>query len=146
MLKLIVIGFIALSFSSYISYTLYTSNLGLSEMKKSSIEKMTTSIMDDLDRAMPLIKKAGYDVTSIQAQLSIPPEVTTSFELQTVVSKKQQEIILKALQDNAIGTLVLKSLMGAFELDESISMKNLQLKKIHITISLPPYVTVEYEK
>ena len=142
--SLIIKGFLALSFSSFIVYSLLSSNLSINELKKVSIEKMTSSILDDLDRAMPLINQAGYKVFSIQAQLSLPPKVNAIFELDKSIDKKKQKIILEALDDNVIGKLVLSSLIQAFSIDESISIRKMDLTKINIAIALPPSVTVDY--
>lgn len=146
MFKLMLYGFFAAIFSSVTLYMLITTDLGLSDLKKVTVSKMTNSITDDLDAAMPLIEKAGYSITGLEAELSLPPEVTTSFELVKVVDKKIQEQILDSLKNNKIGELVLRSLMQAFTLNENVSVKDMNLKSIEITISLPPYVTIQYEK
>ena len=62
------------------------------------------------------------------------------------VDKKKQKQILDSLKSNRIGELVLSSLMQAFALNKNVSIKDMQLKAIEITISLPPYVTIQYEK
>jgi len=146
MFRLTLIGFIALSITSTLIYFMVTKSLGLNDVKIAAIEKMTTSIISDLERAMPLIEEAGYQISSVEAELSIPPEVTTAFELEKVVPHEKQKKLLKALDGNAIGKLVLGSLMQAFTLEKSISIKDMKMKTIEITISLPPFVTIEYEK
>ena len=144
MLKLIFRGFIALSITSLISYYLVTSNESLTTLEHTLVQEMTTGITDELNSAMPLINQAGYKVFAIQAQITLPPRVNAIFELDHFVEKSKQEIILKALEGNTIGKMVLSSLMQAFELDETISIQNMDLKRINITISLPPAVTLDY--
>ena len=146
MFRLIIYGFFAAILSSSALYMLLTSNLGLNDIKVATVEKMTNSIMDDLNMAMPMIEEAGYSISGLEAELSLPPEVTTSFELIKVVDKKEQKQILDSLKSNRIGELVLSSLMQAFALNKNVSIKDMQLKAIEITISLPPYVTIQYEK
>lgn len=146
MLRLIVYGFIALSTTSTIIYFLLTTTLGLSDIKSASIEKMTTSIMNDLNHAIPLIEEAGYTMSSVEAELSLPPEITTEFELEKIVKEEKQLKLLKALENNRIGSLVLSSLMQAFKLNENISIKDMPMKSIGIVISLPPFVKIKYEK
>lgn len=146
MFKIIMIGCIALLFSSGIVYTLISTNMNFSEMKTASMKKMTKSIVDDLDAAMPLIRKAGYDLDAIEATFTLPPEVKTIFILEKMVEKKKQEMILKALENNAIGKLTLNALINGFELNDVMTIKSMKLKLIHITITLPPSVTLEYEK
>ena len=144
MYGLIIKGVIALCITSFISYELLTSESSLFDLKSELVQKMTTGITDDLDRAMPLIHEAGYKVFAIQAQLSLPPRVNAIFERETIVEPRKQKIILEALQDNAIGKLVLESLIDAFALNKKVSIKNMKLKKINITIGLPPSVQMDY--
>ena len=146
MFKLILYGLIALSLSSVTLYTLSTSDITLKEIKSASVEKLTNSIMNDLNEAMPLIEKSGYKISSLEAELSLPPEVTTFFEIVKIVDLKQQKKILDSLKGNRIGELVLGSLIQTFILNKKVSIENMKLKTIQITISLPPYVTIEYEK
>jgi len=140
------IGFVAFLLSSSMVYMLISTNMNFSEMKTASMKKMTKSIVDDLDAAMPLIQKAGYDLDAIEATFTLPPEVKTIFILKKIVEKKKQEMILKALEHNAIGKLTLNALINGFALNDVMSIKSMKLKLIHITITLPPSVTLEYEK
>jgi len=144
MYKLIFRGFLALAVTSFVSYKILISDVNLASLERSVIKELTVTITNDLDKAMPLILQAGYKVFSIQAQLSLPPKVTAIFELDHIVTRKKQEVILKALDDNTVGKLVLMSLMQAFAIDETISIRNMELKKINVVIGLPPSVTVDY--
>lgn len=146
MFRLIIYGFIAMSISSVIIYLLFTTNFGLNDIKSASVEKMTTSIMNDLNQAMPLIEKAGYKMSAVEAELSLPPEITTEFEVEKIVENEKQLKILKALDNNTIGKLVLTSLMQTFKLNEKISVKDMPMQSIGIVISLPPFVKIKYEK
>lgn len=146
MFKLLIYGFFATIISSVLLYMLFTSKLLPSDIKTATVEKITSSIMNDLDEAMPMIEKAGYSISALEIELTLPPEVTTSFELTEVVERKKQEQILDSLEGNKIGVLVLSSLMKTFALNKEISVKDMNLKAIDITISIPPYVTIQYEK
>ena len=144
MYKLIIQGFLALTLTTFISYKLINSDVNLIELKNASIEHMTKSITDDLDRAMPLINAAGYKIFSIQAQLSVPPKVFAIFEYDRLVDKETQDMLVKALDDNTIGQLVLIALIDAFKIDKTIQLKNMELKRINITIGIPPSIIVDY--
>jgi hypothetical protein len=144
MYKLIFNGFLALCLTTFITYKLIKSDVNLIELKNASIAHMTQSITDDLDRAMPIINTAGYKVFSIQAQLSLPPKVFAIFEYDRYVDNKTQDMLVQALDDNMIGQLVLISLIDAFEIEKTISLKNMELKRINITIGIPPSIIVDY--
>ena len=144
MYKLILQGLLALIFTSFISYKLINSRVNLIDLKNASIKQMTKSITGDLDRAMPFINAAGYSIFSIQAQLSVPPKVFAIFEYDKLVDEKTQEMLVKALDDNTIGKLVLIALIDAFKIDKTIVLKNMKLKRINITIGIPPSIIVDY--
>ena len=146
MFRLLFIGFVSCVAASMIIYALATSDLTLNEIKIASIEKVVSSMMDDLDRAMPLIEKAGYTMSAVEAELRLPPELKTIFQRKEVVEKGKQELILKALENNRIGHLVLQMLMQTFSFDEKVAIKDMKLEMIHIVISFPPYVVAEYTK
>jgi len=140
-------GFILVVLSSTAVYMFFTSkNEVLTSFKADTVGKMTTSIMNDLNEALPLIEKAGYKISTVEAELSIPPEVTTIFEIVTIVDTKKQEKILESLEENKIGALVLGLLMKSFALNQEMSIEKMRLQMIHVTIAIPPYVTLEYAK
>ena len=144
MYKLILQGFVALCLISFVSYKLLYSDMKIVDIKNSGIKQVTHSITNDLDRAIPFIHSAGYKIFSIQAQLSLPPKVIATFQFDRVIDRATQEKVLEALDDNMIGKLVLSALMESFELDKAISIKNMELKRINITIGLPPAIMVDY--
>ena len=127
-------------------YYLLSSNSTASDLQQMGVKTMVVGLSGDLQKAMPLIQEAGYDINAISIKTSIPPMMIASFVMIKKVPFKKQDAILTALEDNAVGTLALESLMQAFKLDESIEIKNMDLKGINLYLTVPPAVQVVYKK
>jgi len=129
---------------AYAIYYIIVNNSDANSLEQTSITTIVTHITSDLDDAMPLINAAGYDMSAISVKSSLPPLVIASFVLTEKVPFDNQESILKALEGNIIGKLALKSLIQAFELDETLEFKDKELKVIRLFLTIPPAVQVEY--
>lgn len=140
------IGLVSVLLLAWGIYFLISSNSSASELQQMGVKTMVIGVSGDLQKAMPLIHEAGYDINSISVKTSIPPMMIASFVMVKEVPFKKQDAILSALEDNAIGKLALESLIQAFKLDESIEMKNMQLKTINLYLTVPPAVQVVYKK
>ena len=130
----------------YFIYFLISHNSSAGDLQQMTIRTMVVTMTDDLDKAMPLINEAGYDMSAVSVKTSIPPLMIASFTLQKKVSYQKQEAILNALEGNEIGQLALQSLIQAFQLDESIEIKDMNLKAINLFLTVPPAVQVVYKK
>ena len=140
------IGLIFALALGYLIYFLYFSNSSAGDLQRMSIQTMVVTMTDDLDKAMPLINQAGYDMSSVSVKTSIPPLMIASFVLVKKVSYEKQEAILASLEDNAIGKLALESLIQGFQIDESIEIKDMDLQGINLFLTVPPAVQVVYKK
>jgi len=127
-------------------YYLLSNNKSAGDIQQMGVQTMVVSLTGDLERAMPLIREAGYDINSISVKTSIPPLMIAGFVLVKKVPFEKQDAILTALEDNAIGKLALQSLMEAFHIDKSIEIKNMDLKAINLYLTVPPAVQVVYKK
>jgi hypothetical protein len=130
----------------YFIFFLITHNSSAGELQQMTIRTLVVTMTEDLDKAMPLINEAGYDMSSVSVKTSIPPLMIASFTLEKKVPYEKQKAILDALEGNEIGTLALKSLIEAFQLDESIEIKDMNLKAINLFLTVPPAVQVVYKK
>ena len=143
-MRTFIIGFLLSVALAMSIYTLFTQNLNTDEFQRLSIEKIVNQMTTDLERAMPLINEAGYTMSSVSIKTSLPPLVIASFKLENKVPFAKQDKILQSLEDNIIGKLALESLIQSFKLDETIEIKNMDLKTIRLWLSIPPAVQVEY--
>ena len=137
-------GFVLALLFGYLIFFIISRNADANTVQRLSIQAIATQVTSDLDRAMPMINEAGYDMSAISIKSSLPPLVIASFTLHESVPFDKQEMILKALEDNAIGKLALQSLIQAFEMDEMLEIQDKELKAIRLFLTLPPAVQVEY--
>jgi len=128
----------------YLIFFIASRNADANTVQRLSIQAIATQVTSDLDRAMPMINEAGYDMNAISIKSSLPPLVIASFTLHESVPFNKQEMILKALEGNMIGKLALQSLIQAFELDEMLEIEDKDLKTIRLFLTIPPAVQVEY--
>ncbi len=137
-------GFVLTLLFGYLIFFIISRNADANTVQRLSIQAIVTQVTTDLDRAMPMINEAGYDMSAISIKSSLPPLVIASFTLHESVPFNKQEMILNALEDNAIGKLALQSLIQAFELDEMLEIQDKELKTIRLFLTIPPAVQVEY--
>ncbi len=140
------VGLVFVLLFGYFIYFLTSSNTTASELQQMGVKTVVVSMTDDLYAAMPLINEAGYAISSISVKTSIPPLIIAGFVLIKKVPYDKQEAILKALEGNQVGKLALQSLIQAFQIDESIEIKNMDLKAINLYLTFPPAVQVVYKK
>jgi len=139
-------GLVIVLVLGYFIYFLVSNNSDANSLKQMGIKTVVVSMTDDLYKAMPLINKAGYALSAISIKATIPPLVIAGFTLEKKVSYQKQQKILTALEGNPIGKLALQSLIEAFQMDESIEIKNMDLKGINLFLTFPPAVQVVYKK
>ena len=137
-------GFVLTILFGYFIFFIISRNADANTVQRLSIQAIATQVTSDLDRAMPMINEAGYDMSAISIKSSLPPLVIASFTLHESVPFDKQEQIVKALEGNAIGKLALQSLIQAFELDEMLEIQDKDLKTIRLFLTIPPAVQVEY--
>ncbi len=142
----IFIAFFSVLILGYFIYFLISSNSSANELQQMGIRTIVVKTTDDLYAAMPMINEAGYDISSISVKTSIPPLVIAGFVMTKKVPFEKQEAIVNALEDNAIGKMALQSLIQAFKIDDSIAIKNMDLKAINLYLTVPPAVQVVYKK
>ena len=144
-MRVFLTGFVLTILFAYLIFFIISRNADADTVQRLSIQAIATQVTTDLDRAMPMINEAGYDMSAISIKSSLPPLVVASFTLHENVPFDKQEMILKALEDNAIGKLALQSLIQAFELDEMLEIQDKDLKTIRLFLTIPPAVQVEYK-
>ncbi len=128
----------------YLIFYIVKNNADADSLQRMSIQTVVTQVTNDLDRAMPMINEAGYDMNAISIKSSLPPLVIATFSIKENVSYERQELILNSLEDNAIGKMALQSLIQAFELDNMLEIEAKDLKTIRLFLTIPPAVQVEY--
>lgn len=121
------------------------------DAKKEIIDQFKDSGQDKIKETLTtfnqyssLFKESGYEISSISASVSIPPEISISFKcLDTIAMEKREELLEKA-KENKIAVIILVSLFKSSDFSESIKMGNYKLKTINIKLGLIPSISVSF--
>jgi len=91
-----------------------------------------------------LFKEAGYEPSTINASVSIPPEISITFKyLDSAPVDKRDGLIQKA-NDNKVAVIILNSLFKASDFSESIKLGNYKLKSINVKLGLIPGISISF--
>ncbi len=91
-----------------------------------------------------LFKEAGYDLSSINASVSIPPDISIAFKYLDSAPLEKRTVLLETVKENKIAVIILKSLFKASDFSESLKMGNFKLKTINIKLGLIPGISVSF--
>tara|TARA_B100000886_G_C20424912_1_gene493451 strand:+ start:1827 stop:2213 length:387 start_codon:yes stop_codon:yes gene_type:complete len=114
----------------------------LSNLKEVGVEKVK-STLKDFENALPIIKKAGYNLNELNIGVGVPPSIIASFNIKKV-SEKDYEAALDEIDSNKVGKAVLKALIGASKMKEKLEIKSMTMNEIHVEIGLIPKVNLIY--
>lgn len=115
----------------------------IEQFKSSGQDKIkeTFSIFSDY---ASLFKEAGYEIGSINANVSLPPEISITFKyLDSAPVEKRDGLIQKA-KENKVAVIILKSLFKASDFSESIKLGNYKLKSINVKLGLIPGISISF--
>lgn len=119
--------------------------------KKEIIEHFNDSgqekIMETLsvfNQFASLFKEAGYDLNSINASVSIPPDISISFKYLDSAPVELRDELISKVQENKIAVIILKSLFKASDFSEALKIGNFKLKTINIKLGLIPSISVSF--
>jgi len=114
------------------------------EQFKGSGQEKIKEILTTFNQYSSLFKESGYELGSINASISIPPDISIIFKcLDTVALEKREELLEKA-KENKIAVIILISLFKASDYSETIRMGNFKLKTINIKLGLIPGVSISF--
>jgi hypothetical protein len=127
-----------------------TENL-FDDEEKEIIEQFKSSGQDKIKETFTtfseyasLFKEAGYEVGSINANISLPPEISITFKyLDSAPVEKRDELIQQA-KESKIAGIILKSLFKASDYSESIRLGNYKLKTINVKLGLIPGISISF--
>ena len=114
----------------------------LSNLKDAGVEKVK-STLKDFESALPIIKKAGYNLNELNIGVGLPPSIIASFNIKKV-SEKEYEAALDEIDSNKVGKAVLSALISASKMKEKLEIKSMTMNEIHVEIGLIPKVNLIY--
>jgi hypothetical protein len=113
------------------------------ELKDAGLAKLLETLAD-FNAALPVIREAGYTLSSVDIGIGIPPKVTASFLVSANLSTETVERLLAEHAERKLTTLLVKSLHQAWQIHNKVKIAGLQAKSLSVEIGLVPTVTVKF--
>jgi len=125
-----------------------TGNL-FDDEEKEIIEQFKSSGQDKIKETFTtfseyasLFKEAGYEIGSINANVSLPPEISITFKYLDSAPVEKREGLIERAKDNKVAVIILKSLFKASDYSEAMKIGSFKLKTINIKLGLIPGISV----
>jgi len=113
----------------------------IEQFKSSGQEKMKETLSTFSEYAS-LFKEAGYELGSINANVSLPPEISITFKYLDSAPVEKREGLIERAKDNKVAVIILKSLFKASDYSETMKLGSFKLKTINIKLGLIPGISV----
>lgn len=117
----------------------------LGKVKSQSVDKFLDYV-NSINDVLPIIAKTGYTLKGMTIDVSIPPGVSLDFQKTKDVSRKDIEKILEENKGRPVLKLIVDSLVTANEFHKRIKLGSLPFTGILVDVSLPPKVTMKFNK
>lgn len=93
-----------------------------------------------------LFRDAGYEIGTIIASVSLPPDISVSFKCLEAVPHEEREGFYTKAEGSKVVTLILKSLFKASDFSGSLKVGDLKLSTIDIKLGLIPGINISFRK
>jgi hypothetical protein len=115
----------------------------IEQFKSSGQEKMKETLSTFTEYSS-LFKEAGYELGSINANVSLPPEISITFKYLDSAPLEKRDALIQQAKDNKVAVIILKSLFKASDFSESIKLGNYKLKTISVKLGLIPGISISF--
>ena len=112
------------------------------EQFKSSGQDKIKETFSTFSEYATLFKEAGYEIGSINANVSLPPEISITFKYLDSAPVEKRDGLIERAKDNKVAVIILKSLFKASDYSEAMKIGNFKLKTINIKLGLIPGISV----
>jgi len=109
---------------------------------KEKAEGKLNEVVETINKYKSLFTEAGYDIQSMNASLSIPPDISMTFAFLGAVDKAKREDIFTRATESKLATIMLKSLFKASDFAETVKVGQMKLKSIDIILGLIPGISI----
>ena len=115
----------------------------IEQFKSSGQDKIKESFSTFSEYAS-LFKEAGYEIGSINANVSLPPEISVTFKYLDSAPVDKREGLIQKAKENKVAVIILKSLFKASDFSESIKLGSYKLKTINVKLGLIPGISISF--
>ena len=102
------------------------------------------ALIEDFNRSLPVLSKAGYELEELELELGIPPKLIPHFKYDEG-EDSNVESLLNELQGNGLGTNLMKALLKAGQFQRKIKFKEMRFSHVEIELSVIPSVRLSYK-
>ena len=113
------------------------------DLKDAGLARLAETL-DDFNAALPVIREAGYTLSSVDIGVGLPPKVSATFLASSDVSAENVERLLLEHADKRLTLLLVKALFQAWQLQAKIKIAGLQARGLSVDIGLIPSVSVKF--
>lgn len=113
----------------------------INEFKQKGSEKIV-EILEIVERYKSFFYDAGYELSSVNASLTMPPDISISFNFLGKVDESKRQNIKTKVSESKIASIILNSLFKASDFAEKIKIGTIKLKNIDITLGLIPAISI----
>ena len=114
-----------------------------SDAKDASLEKLRQTI-EDFNAALPLIREAGYAVGEVNIGVGLPPKIVATFTAAPDITEEHVNAVIEANADKKLTVLLVKSLLGAWKLQNRIAIAGMKPRGMAVELGLVPSVTIRF--
>lgn len=105
-------------------------------------EQKITEFMEMMNKDNELFKNAGFEISSINASLGLPPDLSVTFKYLGSIPAEERDAILLKIKENKLALIILKSLFKACDFSESIRVGQFNLNSVIIKLGLIPAISI----
>ncbi len=113
----------------------------INEFKQKGSEKVV-EILETIENYKSYFSDAGYQLNIINASLTIPPDISISFNFLGTCDEEKRQLIKEEISGSKMASIILSSLFKASDFAEKIKIGTIKLKSINIKLGLIPAISI----
>lgn len=117
----------------------------MDEFKNAGVSKVK-EIANMLNDSKTFIIRAGYELTSLNVSLGLPPEIGLSFKNRSEVNDEDKKQLLEEVENRKVLSIILKCLFKADEFYQTAKFQEYKLDSVDISLGLTPGVNINFVK
>lgn len=111
---------------------------------ENNAEKYANYINEAL-KIIPMLKEVGYDTEQFLVHITLPPSVEVHLNEVRAIEKEELAEIKEKYKENYVFIKTVEALYQAAQLQKLINSESLQPKGVHISLGVPPRVSLVYQ-
>ena len=116
-----------------------------SAVKSTGKDKLKEAIAK-LNKALPDIEEAGFELTRLDVDIALLPRLFTRFDQVRVITPEAKEAILAKTKNDKFLNFILIGLFKAVDIRNEVDIDKMDLKEIELEIGLTPSVKLIFRK